>query len=133
MGSRQAKYNDIAPQPRHPLFSTSAKKFPRSGSRPRAYGPLGHDPDLGNFLASDEKKVPRLRGYIVVYSPPRPHIYITNIPLVCPVYFCYFWSKSHQYRGQKNKIFGREGYIVVYMNRGWALFIYMPCAQGMYI
>ena len=29
--------------------------------------------------ASDEKKIPRFRGYIPAYSPPKPHIYITYI------------------------------------------------------
>ena len=29
--------------------------------------------------ASDEKKMPRFRGYILAYSPPKTHIYITYI------------------------------------------------------
>ena len=74
MGSRRAIYNDLA-------TSTSVFCRPRqknSLGQGRALGPtaLGHGPALGNFLASDEKK-PRFRGYIVVYSPPGPHIYIT--------------------------------------------------------
>ena len=32
--------------------------------------------------ASDEPN-PRSRGYIAVYSPPRPHIYITHILSIC--------------------------------------------------
>ena len=76
MGSRRAIHNDIA-------ASTSVFFRPRqknSLGQDRALGPsaLGHGPALGNFLASDEKK-PRSRGYIVVYSPPVPHIYITYI------------------------------------------------------
>ena len=70
MGSRRAIYNDIA-------ASTSVFFRPRqknSLGQGRALGPSA----LGNFLASDEKK-PRSRGYIVVYSPPGPHIYITYI------------------------------------------------------
>ena len=35
--------------------------------------------------ASDEPN-PRSRGYIAVYSPPRPHIYITYIPLWWCIY-----------------------------------------------
>ena len=32
--------------------------------------------------ASDEKKNPRSRGYIVVYSPQKPNIYITYIYII---------------------------------------------------
>ena len=76
MGSRRAIYNDLA-------TSTSVFCRPRqknSLGQGRALGPtaLGHGPVLGNFFASDDKK-PRFRGYIVVYSPPRPNIYITYI------------------------------------------------------
>ena len=38
--------------------------------------------------ASDEKKNPRFRGYIVVYSPPKPHIYITYIYIY--IYIMYY-------------------------------------------
>ena len=65
MGSCRAIYNDIA---------ASTSVF----FRPRQKNSLGQGRALGNFFASDEKK-PRSRGYIVVYSPPRPHIYITYI------------------------------------------------------
>ena len=37
--------------------------------------------------ASDEKKMPRFRGYIPAYSPPKPHIYITYIYIyILPIY-----------------------------------------------
>ena len=72
MGSRRAIYNDIAASTS--VFFVLGKK-----------NSLGQGRALGNFLASDEKK-PRFRGYIVVYSPPGPHIYITNIPLTTPIY-----------------------------------------------
>ena len=70
MGSRRAIYNDLA---------TSTSVF----CRPRQKKSLGQGRALGNFFASDDKK-PRFRVYIVVYSPPRPHIYITYI--ICIVY-----------------------------------------------
>ena len=66
MGSRRAIYNGIA---------ASTSVF----FRPRQKNSLRQGRALGSFLASDEKK-PRSRGYTVVYSPPGPHIYITNIP-----------------------------------------------------
>ena len=56
MGSRRAKYNDIA--------ASTSFIF-----RPRQKNSLGQGRALGNFFASDEEK-PRSRGYIVVYSPP---------------------------------------------------------------
>ena len=87
MGSRRAIYNDLA-------TSTSVFCPPRqknSLGQGRALGPtaLGHGPVLGNFFASDDKK-PRFRGYIVVYSPPRPHIYITYIYVY--TYVCIYIS-----------------------------------------
>ena len=100
MGSRQAIYNDIA---------ASTSVF----FRPRQKNSLGQGRALGNFFASDEKK-PRSRGYIVVYSPPGPHIYITYIlfgglyteVIICSkfplVESCYFLFIS-----------GEEGYIGV--------------------
>ena len=47
-----------------------------------------YSPSTSDFFrprpaASDEKN-PRSRGYIAVYSPPRPHIYITYIPVFLP-------------------------------------------------
>ena len=79
MGSRRAIYNDIAAST-SVIFRPRQKKSLGQG---RALGPtaLGHGPVLGNFFASDDKK-PRFRGYIVVYSPPRPHIHITHIEVI---------------------------------------------------
>ena len=50
-------YTTIYPPPPR-FFSSSTKKIPRAGPCPR------------DFFASDKKK-PRCRGYIVVYSPPK--------------------------------------------------------------
>ena len=57
--------------------------------RPRQKNSLGQGRALGNFLASDEKK-PRFRGYIVVYSPPGPHIiHYINIYI-----YIYIWTNT---------------------------------------
>ena len=102
MGSCRAIYNDIA---------ASTSDF----FRPRQKNSLGQGRALGNFLASDEKK-PRFRGYIVVYSPPRPHIYITYIPLTYPIYKNYFFTPNPpSIPMSKNlHISAYEGYIVTY-------------------
>ena len=95
MGCPRAIYNDIA-------SSTSDFFRPRIKNalvQGRALGPsaLVHGPALGHFLTSEEKK-PRFRGYIVVYSPPTPHIYITYIF----IYFFFFEGKYDINRGAEN-------------------------------
>ena len=81
MGSRRGIYTDIAAS-RSNVFRPRQQNSLGQG---RALGPsaLGHGPALGNFVASDEKNSP-CRGYIGVYSPPGPHIYITYIKYIYP-------------------------------------------------
>ena len=64
MGSARGIYTNIATSTS--VFSSSDKKLPRAAICA-----------LGNFLP--RRKKPRSRGYIGVYSPRRPHIYITYI------------------------------------------------------
>ena len=71
IGSRRAIYNDIA-------ASTSGKKLPRAAAVPSGLRPSGTACCPREFSGLGRKK-PRLRGYIVGYSPPTPHIYITYI------------------------------------------------------
>ena len=77
MGSSQAISNSIAPQPR--FFSSSVESLGRHAV------PSGFD--LG-------QKKPRFRGYTVGYSPRRPHIYITYIPLIGIYPVKYFSTKT---------------------------------------
>ena len=66
MGSSRAKYNDIAASTS--AFFSSVKKLPRELSVPSGLRPSGTDSSPRQFFTS--KKMPRSRGYIVVYSPP---------------------------------------------------------------
>ena len=114
MGSTLAIYTDIATSTS--VFSSSVKKLPRT-----AICALGPSALVHRLLSSAifylGRKSPRSRGYIGVYSPPRPHIYITNIPLTDPIYRVFnFWpnyplkstySKSYiaLSRGQYNSVY----------------------------
>ena len=72
MGSRRAIYNDIAPKPR--FFFVRGKKIPESRAMPEGRRPEGTALPEGIFLPRT-KKNRGWGGYIVVYSPTRPHIY----------------------------------------------------------
>ena len=75
MGSGRAIYNDIDPKPR--FFALRGKKIPEGTALPE-----------GIFLTRRAKNRGR-GGYIVVYSPTRPHIYNK-----CAIFFLSFIKDS---------------------------------------
>ena len=74
MGSRRAIYNDIARAPRPRLFFVRGKKIPEVRAVPEGRRPEGTALPEGIFLPRTKNNRGR-GGYIVVYSPTRPHIY----------------------------------------------------------
>ena len=90
MGSGRAIYNDIAPRPR--FFALRGKKIPEGRAVPEGRRPEGTALPEGIFLTRRAKNRGR-GGYIVVYSPTRPHIYNK-----CAIFFSLF------YKGFINKL-----------------------------